>query len=108
MSAARAPAGGRVAKTALWAGAISLWPFSCAAFSMSVRSARADFSASAIIGTKSGRMRSLDIRKETFQYSTGNLTLSGVAMKAQSIRPQVERIFARGPRRTLGTAVEQE
>src|SRR4051812_6852973 len=74
---------------------------------MSSFRARAAFSANAIIGRKSGRTGSLDIRKVAFLYSTGNLTLSGDAMSLPAILEAVAPLFARTGRSTH-VAVEQE
>src|SRR5689334_11996163 len=107
MSAARAPSGGSVANTALCDCWISGYPRLLDWTTMSACSARPAFVARAISGTKSGRTGSLDIRKVTFQYLTGNLTLSGAAMNGHPIRESVAQLFARTGRGTR-VAVEQE
>src|SRR5438445_11925024 len=79
---------------------------------MSFCNARLALSTYRISGARSGIGMGLDICKVTFQYLTGNLTLSGVAMNGQTIRAGVAGLFAglfSGSRRcSTAVAIEQE
>src|SRR5690242_18161345 len=76
---------------------------------MSCCSARLRRCTTAMRGTKSGRSVSgLDIRKVTFQYLTGNLTLAGVDMDAMELLPHVAGLFAGGRTHSTRMAVEHE